>query len=147
MAESTLEITADAEIGEAPENKTTEAVSEISSDISASSDDVTSTVDRDLEELRAEFPELSELESVTQLNNPIRYAALRDLGLSPAEAYLLTSRKRIEYDNRAHLTSSVPASAKSPGHGMSNRELEEMREIFGEISDSEINKLYKKVTK
>ena len=110
-------------------------------------EDSTDVIDNDLSELKEEFPELSNLKSVSELSNPIRYAALRDLGLSPAEAYILTARKRVEYDNRSHLTSSVPVSAKSPGCALSSRELNEMREIFGEISDLEIHKLYKKVTK
>ena len=101
----------------------------------------------DIEELRRDFPELSEIESVTELSNPIRYAALRDIGLSPAEAYILTSRALARQDNRAHLTSSVPKAAKSPDMGLSKREIEEMRQIFGDISDADIYKLYKKVTK
>lgn len=111
------------------------------------SEDASNTVDRDLIELREEFPELSEIESITELSNPIRYAALRDLGLSPAEAYILTSRKRSIYDNRSHLTTSIPATAKSPRSGLSSRELEAMRNIFEDMSDSEIHKLYKKVSK
>lgn len=105
------------------------------------------TIERDIQELKEEFPELSELESITELTNPIRYAALRDLGLSPAEAYILTSRRKTVYDNRSHLTPSVPAKAKSPTAGMSAREFEQARQIFSDISDSEIYKLYKKVTK
>lgn len=104
-------------------------------------------INDDIRELKEEFPELSEIESITELTNPIRYAALRDLGLSPAEAYILTSRRKQIYDNRSHLTASVPVSAKSPGTGMSARELREARSLFGNISDSEIYKLYKRVTK
>ena len=77
----------------------------------------------------------------------MRYAALRDLGLSPAEAYILTSRRRMGYDNRSHLTSGVPTAARSPHRGLSSRELLEMRSIFGDMSDAEIHNLYKKVTK
>ena len=101
----------------------------------------------DLSELRRDFPELSEIESITELSNPIRYAALRDIGLSPSEAYILTSHKITRQDNRSHLTSSVPKSAKSPDTGLGKREMEEMRSIFGDISDADIYKLYKKVTK
>lgn len=104
-------------------------------------------IDSDIKELKEEFPELSHITSITELQNSIRYAALRDLGLSPGEAYLLTSRRRATYDNRSHLTASVPASAKSPSSAMNHREMEEMRRLFGDISDSEIHKLYKKVTK
>lgn len=101
----------------------------------------------DIEELKEGFSELSEIESITELDNPIRYAALRDIGLSPSEAYLLTSRKIAKQDNRSHLTASVPAAAKSPEIGLGKRELEELRDIFGNISDAEIYQLYKKVTK
>ena len=106
-----------------------------------------SVIDGDLCELREEFPELANLSSVTELANPIRYAALRDLGLSPAEAYILTSRRRAVYDNRSHLTSSVPASAKSPESGLTGKDMAKMREMFGDMTDAEIHKLYKKVTK
>ena len=124
-----------------------EAVTESTEDIPEEPTSETETIDDDIRELREEFPELSEIESITELTNPIRYAALRDLGLSPAEAYILTSRRKQIYDNRSHLTASVPVSAKSPGTGMSARELKEARELFGNISDAEIYKLYKKVTK
>ena len=128
-----------------PESEVTENTAE--PDGEAHDDEKTSITDNDLAELKEEFPELQGMESITELNNPIRYAALRDLGLSPAEAYILTSRKRIGYDNRSHLTTSVPSAARSPRGGMSARELEEARQIFGNISDAEIYRLYKKVTK
>lgn len=105
------------------------------------------TVDNDLAELRERFPELSELESITELNNPTRYAALRDLGLSSEEAYLATRGRVAPPDNRAHLTSSVPTAAKIPASGMSKAQMEEARELFGDLSDTEIQKLYQKVTK
>lgn len=104
------------------------------------------TLSEDIEELRRDFPELCDIESVTELQNPIRYAALRDIGLSPAEAYILTSRSLVRENNRAHLTSSVPRAAKSPENSLSKREMEDLRSIFGDISDADIYKLYKKVT-
>ena len=125
----------------------TEAAGEIPEAKEEEPSEKDSVIDGDLKELREEFPELSELCSITELTNPVRYAELRDLGLSPAEAYILTSRRKQIYDNRSHLTATVPTAAKSPGSGMSARELEEARQLFGDISDSEIYKLYKKVTK
>ena len=124
-----------------------ESVVDLTEEHEESVPDTSEVVDEDIRELKEEFPELSEIESITELTNPIRYAALRDLGLSPAEAYILTSRRKQIYDNRSHLTASVPVSAKSPGTGMSARELREARSLFGNISDSEIYKLYKRVTK
>ena len=100
----------------------------------------------DLEELKREFRELSSLTDITELKNPLRYAALRDLGLTPAEAYLATN-KRDREDNRSHLTSRVPRRAASESRFMTDGELRLCRELFEDLSDSEIRKLYKKVTK
>ena len=99
----------------------------------------------DVEALRGEFPELSEMESITELDNPMRYGMLRDLGLSPAEAYLATSKRRRGTDNRNHLFAS-PAIAASANSAISEKEMEAARDIFPDISDKEIRKLYKKVT-
>ena len=108
--------------------------------------DVESEVDSDIEELRSVFPELAELGSITELKNPTRYAALRDMGLSVSEAYLATTPRVAQPDNRAHLTSSVPRGAKSPEGPMTKHQLKQARAIFGDMSDSEIYNLYKKVT-
>ena len=102
-------------------------------------------VSEDLRILREEFPELSEIEDICELNNPLRYAALRDLGLSPEEAYLATS-KRQKKDNRSHLFATKTVSVSRNG-AMSDSELAAAREIFTDISDREIRKLYKRVTK
>ena len=99
----------------------------------------------DVEELKKEFPELSGISHITELENPLRYGALRDLGLSPSEAYLAThGRKRIS-DNRYHLFASPAISASAHG-AISEKEMEAARDIFPDISDKEIRKLYKKVT-
>ena len=99
----------------------------------------------DAKELADQFPELAGIKDITELENPLRYAALRDLGLSAAEAYLATSPRR-KQDNRAHLrpTRSV---AKSSTPLMSEAEMNAARELFDGISDSQIRQLYKRVTK
>ena len=102
---------------------------------------------QDLEELRAAFPHLKNTNSITELDNPLRYAALRDLGLSPKEAYLATSEPVRKYDNRSHLRSSVPRSAAAPSGILTRSELEAARELFSGLSDGEIQKLYKKVSR
>ena len=101
--------------------------------------------ERDLNELKREFPELRSLEHVSGLDNPLRYAALRDLGLTPREAYLATA-KRPRPDSRAHLSAAMPRGAGSPGGGMTSRQLAEARELFSDLGESEIRSLYKKVT-
>ena len=100
----------------------------------------------DLVTLKAEFPELLELRDICELNNPLRYAALRDLGLSPAEAYLATAKRTPKRDNRAHL-SAVGSISYAPQGTMTEAEMSAARELFSDISDAQIRKLYKKVTK
>jgi len=102
---------------------------------------------QDLEELHALFPHLRDKTSIMELDNPLRYAALRDLGLSAKEAYLATSEPIRKYDNRSHLTSSVPRSAAAPSGTLTRGELEAARELFSGLSDREIQKLYKKVSR
>ena len=102
---------------------------------------------RDLEELKSLFPALLGLTSITQLDDPLRYAALRDLGLSPKEAYLATGGISIPaYDNRGHLSSAVPKMAAASKDEMSASQLSDARMIFHDLSDREIQRLYKKVT-
>lgn len=101
---------------------------------------------QDVTELKREFPELSGIESVTDLHNPLRYAALRDMGLTPAEAYLATA-KRVAVDTRAHLRSAHGRSAAASSLGMSQVELAMAREIFPGKNDAELQRLYKRVSK
>lgn len=100
---------------------------------------------RDLEEIRAKFPETRGLRSITALPNALRYAELRDLGLSPTEAYLATGRLRPASDNRAHLNSKVPKGSSERGSFMKLSELNSARELFSSLSDEEIQRLYKRV--
>ena len=100
----------------------------------------------DLEELKSEFPELSDISDICELNNPLRYAALRDLGLSAREAYLATAKRAPRRDNRAHL-SAIGTVSYAPQGTMSEAEMAAARELFSDISDAQIRKLYKKVTK
>ena len=108
--------------------------------------DYAKIIEADIDELRKTFPELSELKTISELENPMRFAALRDLGLSASEAYLATATVRATYDNRAHLKASVPGSA-GVATEMSRSEYAMARDIFTDLSDSEIRKLYRKVTK
>lgn len=100
----------------------------------------------DLETLREEFPELRGIKDITDLANPLRYAALRDLGLTAEEAYLATTKRRAQ-DTRAHLRSAHGRNAATSLGMMSQNELSAARDLFPGLSDSEIQRLYKKVTK
>ena len=98
----------------------------------------------DVKALKSEFHELSGLTDICELENPIRYAALRDLGLTPAEAYLATA-KRQRKDNRSHLYATRTV-ASAPQGSMSESEMMAAREIFTGVSDAEIRRLYKRVS-
>lgn len=100
----------------------------------------------DLIALKSEFPELEALGDISELNNPLRYAALRDLGLTPSEAYLATAKRAPKRDNRSHL-SAIGTASYSQQSTMNDAEMAAARELFSDISDAEIRKLYKKVTK
>lgn len=101
----------------------------------------------DMRELCELFPHLRGKESVAELENPLRYAALRDLGLTPKEAYLATNSHISSYDNRSHLRSAVPRPAGASQDTLDAKGLEAARELFAGLSDREIQRLYKKVSK
>ncbi len=108
-------------------------------------DEVSELLSDDLAILKGKFPELCALSDVSGLPNPIRYSALRDLGLTPEEAYLATSQRA--QDNRSHLRGAVPAVSRSPKSSMTRREWSIARALFEDASDSEIERLYKRVTR
>ncbi len=109
--------------------------------------DYAALLNSDIEELKSTFPELGAMESIDELSDPIRFGALRDLGLTAKEAYLASGGRKRAYDNRTHLVSSVPGGARSAGDGISRQELDVARDLFSGMSESEIQRLYRKVTK
>lgn len=103
-------------------------------------------LEEDLDLLKKDFSELQDISDISQLPNPTRYAALRDLGLTPKEAYLATSPIK-KTDTRSHLKTGVPHISKSPVSSMTRREWQIARALFEDMNDSDIEKLYRKVTK
>lgn len=101
----------------------------------------------DIATLKREFPEIGESFDLSRLADPMRYGALRDLGLSPREAYLATGGRRVSYDNRSHLKGTVPRGARSSLPEIPRSELSIAREIFSDVSEKELERLYRKVTK
>ena len=112
---------------------------------SADNTDYAELVKADMQELSMEFSTKDPLK-ITDLKNPLRYGALRDLGLTPKEAFLASGGKKERADNRAHLSSSVPRKISTSFTEIPRAELDAARELFGDISDTEIRNLYKKVT-
>ena len=98
----------------------------------------------DLEQLISEFPELSDLRDASELSDPIRYGKLRDLGLSPKEAYLATAGRKKIIDTRAHLSGARPKPLNAPS-SIPAHAVRCVRELFDGISDEEIISLYRRV--
>ena len=100
---------------------------------------------------------INSLESVaTELNDvdmdaingavtALRDAALRDAGLSGEEALHAACHAYLApraADNRAHLRSAVPIGAAGTPSRMTAAEMREARELFGDLTEGEIERLY-----
>lgn len=113
----------------------------------------------DFAEIQREFPETRGLKSLREIENLAKFGRFRDLGLSPKEAYAAANpdsvRKNVAAatkqqslnETKAHLKSAVPAGSKDDGIAISKKELKEWRDLFPNLSDKEISKLYKESAK
>ncbi len=109
--------------------------------------DYEALVREDILTLRERFSECGRgLSDIGDLKNPHRFATLRDLGLSAEEAYLATGGLKDTYDTRAHLASTVPATTRGSTE-IPRAEYEIARGLFSDMSDADIKRLYRKVTK
>lgn len=109
----------------------------------------------DLEEVQREFPETKSLKSISEIENFAVFGRLRDLGLTPKQAYVAANadsvRKSVATatkqqslnETKAHLKSAVPKGSKDETIVMSKKDLAEWRDLFPNMSDKEIVKLYK----
>lgn len=103
--------------------------------------------EEDLAELTAAFPAAAGLASLTDLPDPRRYGELRELGLSPREAFLATGGMpaRPPQDTRRHLGSSVGRTAAPAAGRPTAGEMAAARDLFPSLSDGEIEALYRRV--
>lgn len=113
----------------------------------------------DFAEIQREFPETRGLKSLREIENLAKFGRFRDLGLSPKEAYAAANpdsvRKNVAAatkqqslnETKAHLKSAVPAGSKDDGIAISKKELKEWRDLFPNLSDKEISRLYKESAK
>ncbi len=100
-------------------------------------------INEDIAELKRQFPELAGLSSADELQNKEKYLRFRGLGLTPMEAYMASGGIRVM--ERPRPTS--PLSVKRRDEGIPDRQLRMARELFSEMSDTEIQALYRRVTK
>ena len=109
----------------------------------------------DLVELQSAYPETKGYTDIRQIPNLKRFGELRDLGLSPKEAYSAANpdairnnvatavKKQSLQDTKKHLHSAVPKGSRDTAPKMSRGELTMWRELFPELNDKELLKLYK----
>ena len=100
--------------------------------------------EEDLRALEREFPEMRG-KSLADLPSPRRFGELRELGLSPREAYLATCDRRVTHGEKAHLRSSQPTHSVSRTSVMTAGELRAAANLFPKLSGREIVSLYKRV--
>ena len=110
----------------------------------------------DIAQLHAEFPETKDITKLEQIPNVKRFAELRDAGLSAREAYVAANidaqrdhiAKSVRQQNinasKSHLTSNVPKSSRDTSIKISRAEMDQLRDLFADMSDKEIIALYKK---
>lgn len=99
----------------------------------------------DLRRIKRMAPSLAGLTHLAELPNALRYAALRDAGLSVEEALYAACHAFVTpqaADNRAHLRSAVPIGAAGTPSRMTATEMREARELFGDLTEGEIERLY-----
>lgn len=110
----------------------------------------------DINELHSAFPETKAITKLEDMPNCLRYAELRDMGLSVKEAYSAANfegrreavansvKQQMINASKSHLKSNVPVASKDTGVKISRAEMNQMREMFPDKSDKELIALYKK---
>ena len=110
--------------------------------------DYESLAAQDLEQIREMFPSMRSFEHLSEIPNAMRYAKLRDAGLTVEEAFWAACHSSIQrqatYDNRSHLRSSVPRGATGNPSMMTASEMAAAKDLFGDLTESEIQTLYNK---
>ncbi len=113
----------------------------------------------DLAEVHAAYPSTRGYTSVKQLPNFSEFARLRDLGVSPKQAYIAanpdavtaaaaeSARQRSMNDGKGHLKPAVRKSSKDTSLVLSKKDMAMYRDTFPELSDKEIMALYKQANK
>lgn len=120
--------------------------------------DYASMATADIAELGRLYPSLG-ITDLRQIDDPGRYGALREMGLSVKEAFLATNADRVHAhssgttvhraDGKAHIRGDMPAKGASAADGftLSASQMRDARELFPGMSDKEIIALYKSVSK
>lgn len=109
----------------------------------------------DLAEVQAAYPDAKAYASVKDFPNFKEFGRLRDLGLSPKQAYIAShpdavrqnvaaaTRQQSLNDTKKHLKPAVSKASRDNTITMTKKELAECRDLFPGMSDREIMKLYR----
>lgn len=112
---------------------------------------------QDLEAITRAFPGIG-ITDLRRIDNPGRYGALREMGLTPEEAFRATNGNRISAhaaasararsDGKAHIRGDMPAKqASAESFSLTATQLRDYRELFPGKSDKEITELVRSVSK
>jgi hypothetical protein len=98
----------------------------------------------DIDAINSRFPD-AKLSSLEDIKNTSKYVALRDKGVSAEEAYAQVIQPK--EDGKKHMTATASKTTPSRGAQMTAFEKRAARDLFPGMSDAEIQKLYKRVSK
>lgn len=101
-------------------------------------------VKADIDAINIRFPD-AKISSLEDIKNSSQYVALRDKGVSPEEAYAQVIQPK--EDGKKHMTATASKTTPSRGAQMTAFEKRAARDLFPGMSDAEIQKLYKRVSK
>ena len=139
MEDIIKDVTEDTPLAEDIEDVVT-AVNDEPSDDEPSDDET--VADKDVEDPAETKP--VEPEPTVEVLSPLQ--SLMKSGLSEREATLVLNDREMRRTSTLPPSDSLPRMAHSPRLNISYGELMQMKEIFEGLSDSEINRLYNKVT-
>ena len=124
--------------------------------IGAETDEPEETFSEEIDYARIAMEDLAEIKRLDPSYAPAvhlgdlpfahRFAELRDLGLSVAEALAAAAPRFDRYDGRRHLRAVAPRGTKSPDGGLDRDRMKEAKMLFSGMSEAEINALYRRVS-
>lgn len=110
----------------------------------------------DVADINKAFPGLG-IKTLAGLKNLKRYGELRDMGISPVEAFCATNAEMLQKSaeqigagkatGKAHLQSVAKKTGARAASQMTNAERRAAREMFDEMSDADLEKLYARATR
>jgi hypothetical protein len=112
--------------------------------------------DGDVADINKAFPGLG-IKTLAGLKNLRRYGELREMGISPVEAFCATNAEMLQKSaeqigagkatGKAHLQSVAKKTGARAASQMTNAERRAAREMFDEMSDADLEKLYARATR